>query len=142
MSWLKLSGKSLKDVLAMAEIGALASMQKPFDVDKILDREAHSIACIWRSRIKKTHVLDKRDDYVPESLLGWIVVHLRYASFTRLPNMGDLLDELRRKEYEEALSVLDNLKKYYIDDVEEGEEEESADGSPVVIVDNQCWKFE
>lgn len=143
MSWIKLEPNLLKNVLAEAEIIALANVQKPFNVDKILTSECHNVAEIWRSKIRLIHRVDKREDYVPEALLGWILIHLRYVSFTRLPNMGELLDQLRVNEWNKAIDVLNNLKKYSIDKVEDGEEEEdSSSGTPVVIVPWQNARFE
>lgn len=138
--WIKLTPQNLKDVLAVQEQVALAHIQKPFEVDEILKSECHNVANIWRSKIRLFHSIDSRDDYVPESLLGWILIHLRYVSFTRLPNMDSLLDNLRVREYDKAMNVLDNLKKYSIDDPDDTDEE-CISSVPVIIVENDSWKF-
>ena len=141
MAWTELTPSLLKTHLAATEIAALSNVQVPFDVDRILTDECTNIANAWRGKIRLFHSVDKRDNYVPESLLEYILIHVRYAAYTRLPAMGDLLDELRRREWERSNEVLDNIRKWFIDPVEEGEEEETVSGNPVVIVDNDSWKF-
>ena len=141
MSWVKLEAQLLRTHLAATEIAALANVQVPFDVDRILADECHNISEAWRSKIRLFHAVDKRSNYVPESLLEYILVQVRYSAYTRLPAMGDLLDDLRREEWRRSNEVLDNIRKWYIDEVEEGEEEVNASNTPVVIVENDSWKW-
>lgn len=141
MAWVELNPKLLKTHLAQAEIQALDSVQVPFSVDEILQDECDNIASSWRGKIRLFHSIDKRKNYVPESLLEFILVHLRYACYTRLPSMGDLLDELRRREWDRANTIFDNIRKQFIDDVDPEEEETENNNTPVVIVENQSWKF-
>lgn len=140
--WIELTPQLLKTHLAAAEIAALGSIQIPIDVDRILADECTNISNMWRAKIRLFHAIDKRDNYVPESLLEFILIHLRYACYTRLPAMGELLDELRRAEWQRANDVLDNIRKFSIDPVEPEEEEESTSGNPVVIIENQSWRFD
>ena len=140
--WVLLSPSLLRTHLAKEEIAALATVQVPIDVDHILADECRNIANAWRSKIRLFHAVDKRDNYVPESLLEFILIHLRYACYTRLPAMGELLDDLRRREWERANAIFDDLRKMFIDPVEEGEEEVNTSNTPVVIVDNSAWKFD
>lgn len=140
--WVELTPKLLKTHLAVAEVQALATVQVPFSVDEILADECTNIANLWRGKIRLFHAIDKRDNYVPESLLEYILVTLRYACYTRLPAMGELLDELRRAEWQRANDVMDNIRKFSIDPVEPEEEEYSTSGNPVVIVENQSWRFD
>ena len=93
MAWVELTPQLLKTHLAVAEVQALATVQVPISVDQILADECTNIANAWRAKIRLFHAVDKRDNYVPESLLEYILIHLRYACYTRLPAMGDLLDE-------------------------------------------------
>ncbi len=140
--WVELTPTLLKTHLAQAEIQALDSVQVPLSVDEILADECTNIANAWRGKIRLFHAVDKRSNYVPESLLEYILIHLRYACYTRLPAMGDLLDELRRREWERSNDIFDNLKKMFIDEVEEGEEEINSSNTPVIIVNNDSWKFD
>ena len=140
--WIELTPQLLKTHLAVAEIQALATVQVPISVDQILADECTNIANAWRSKIRLFHAIDKRENYVPESLLEYILVHLRYACYTRLPAMGDLLDDLRRREWERANEIFDNVRKMFIDEVEEGEEEVNTSNTPVIIVNNSSWRFD
>ena len=140
--WIELTPTLLKTHLAKDEVMALATIQVPMDVDRILTDECTNIANAWRGKIRLFHTIDKRANYVPESLLEYILCHLRYACYTRLPAMGELLDDLRRREWDRANECMDNIRKYSIDPVEEGEEETSTSGNPVVIVENSAWKFD
>jgi len=140
--WIELTPQLLKTHLAVAEQNALATVQVSFDVDSILEDECKNIANAWRGKIRLFHSIDKRANYVPESLLEYILIHLRYACYTRLPAMGELLDELRRREWERSNEIFDNLRKMFIDEVENGEEDISTSGNPVVIVKNDAWKFD
>lgn len=140
--WVELTPTLLKTHLAQAEIQALDSVQVPLSVDEILADECTNIANAWRGKIRLFHAVDKRSNYVPESLLEYILIHLRYACYTRLPAMGDLLDELRRREWERANDCMDNIRKFSIDPVDPEEEEESTSGNPVIIVNNDSWKFD
>lgn len=142
MAWLELTPTLLKTHLARAELDALASVQLPNNVDAILQSECTNWANVWRGKIRLFHTIDKRSNYVPESLLEYILCHVRYSCYTRLPAMGELLDDLRRREWERANDVLDNIRKYYVDAVEEGEEEDKTTNNPEVIIDNDSWKFE
>lgn len=142
MAWVPLTPELLKTHLAVAEQNALATVQVSFDVDSILEDECKNIANLWRGKIRLFHAVDKRANYVPESLLEYILVTLRYACYTRLPSMGELLDELRRREWDRANECMDNIRKFAIDPVEEEQEETSTSGNPVVIVENSAWKFD
>lgn len=140
--WIELTPQLLKTHLAVAEQNALATVQVSFDVDSILEDECKNIANAWRGKIRLFHSIDKRANYVPESLLEYILIHLRYACYTRLPAMGELLDELRRREWERSNEIFDNLRKMFIDEVENGEEEINSTNTPVIIVNNSSWKFD
>ena len=117
--WLELNPSLLRTHLADSEILALETAATTADVDNILKEETHNIAEAWRGRLKKGHVIDKRRDYVPSELLQFILIHVRYASFTRLPNMETLLDKLRQKEWDRANELFDHPEKVAIEDPEE-----------------------
>jgi len=117
--WLELNPSLLRTHLADSEILALETAATTADVDNILKEETHNIAEAWRGRLKKGHPIDKRTDYVPSELLHFILIHVRYASFTRLPNMETLLDKLRQKEWDRANEIFDNPGRITIEDPEE-----------------------
>lgn len=141
MAWVELNPTLLKTHLAVAEVQALATVQVPISVDEILADECKNIANLWRGKIRLFHSIDRRDNYVPESLLEYILITLRYACYTRLPQMGELLDELRRAEWNRANDVMDNIRKFAIDEVNPEEEESESTNNPVVIVKNDSWRF-
>lgn len=139
--WLHLTPELLRTHLAEPEIQALATVETTNDVASILAEETHNVAESWRGRIKKYHAIDKRVDYVPSQLLQFILIHVRYASFTRLPQMETLLDELRRKEWERANEIFDDPTKIDIDDPEEEFIDESSVG-PVIFVNPRNYALD
>lgn len=141
MAWTQLTPELLKTHLAKDEIIALANIQVPTNVDAILADECTNIANVWRAKIRLFHAVDRRTNYVPESVLEYVLVTLRYACYTRLPAMGELLDDLRRREWERANDVLDGLRKFSIDPVDEGEEEASTSPNPVIIPNEFAGRF-
>ena len=139
--WIKLTPELLKTHLAEQEIATLATVAKPFDVDLILTDECHNVAEAWRGRIRQYHSIDRRKDYIPSELLQFILAHLRYSSFTRLPNMESLLDDLRVEEWKRANEIFDNPKKINLEDPEESEEESNG-LKPVVYPNPRLWRVE
>lgn len=131
--WIKLTPNLLKTHLAGPEIAALASVAKPIEVDCILADECHNVAEAWRGRLRKYIRIDSRPDYVPSELMVFILAHLRYSSFTRLPNMESLLDDLRVKEWEKAMDILEDPRKW---DIEEPEESEEGNGLMPYVIEN------
>lgn len=127
--WLKLTPELLKTHLADSEQEALN--MTAVESENILAQECHNIAEAWRGRLKKLTIIDKRADYVPSELLQFILIHVRYASFTRLPQMESLLDKLRQEEWRRANQIFDDPTLIAI------EEPEDPDGEsdPMIVVD-------
>lgn len=140
MAWVKLTSKQLKTALTAQEINALNTIATPETVDAVLAEEATHTAALWRARIKRIATIDKRENYVPQSLMLYILAMYRYFAFLRLPMMNDsLLDEQRCKAYEDALKILnDDLGKYIMPDVEEGEAEAGGGIGDPSISDNDA----
>ena len=118
--WIELTPELLRTHLAEPEIQALETAATTADVDNILKEETHNIAESWRGRLRKGIAIDKRTDYVPSELLTFILIHVRYASYTRLPNMETLLDKLRQEEWRRANKIFDDPS---LIDIQEPEEE-------------------
>lgn len=138
--WLLLDPSLLRTHLADSEIIALETAATTADVDNILNEEVHNVAEAWRGRLKKGHAIDKRTDYVPSELLQFILIHVRYASFTRLPNMETLLDKLRQKEWDRANEIFDNPGRIAIEDPED---EYIDDPTPALMfVDPRNYKLD
>lgn len=132
--WIHLDPSLLRTHLADSEIQALETAATTSDVENILNEETHNVAESWRGRLRKGHSIDKRTDYVPSELLTFILMHVRYSSYTRLPNMETLLDDLRRDEWRRANEIFDDPFNIDIADPEEEFIEESSTG-PVIEVD-------
>lgn len=139
--WLKLTPELLRTHLAQPEIAALETAETTDDVANILAEETHNIAESWRGRIKKGHSIDKRTDYVPSELLQFILIHVRCASYTRLPQMETLLDKLRQDEWRRANDIFDDPFKI---DIAEPEEEyvEVSSTSPIVEVSRNNYRLD
>lgn len=139
--WLKLTPELLRTHLAEPEIQALETAETTSDVANILAEETHNVAESWRGRIKKGHSIDRRKDYVPSELLQFILIHVRYASYTRLPQMETLLDKLRQEEWRRANQIFDDPFDIDIEDPEEEFIEESST-SPIVVVDRCNYRLD
>lgn len=139
--WIHLTPSLLRTHLADPEIQALETAATTADVANILNEEVHNVAEAWRGRLRKGIRIDKRTDFVPSELLQFILIHVRYASFTRLPNMETLLDKLRQKEWDRANKIFDD--PFYID-IEEPEEEYAEESStgPIVHVDRTNYRLD
>jgi len=124
--WITLDSNELRTNLAADEIAALAAVNiedldtdRADAVDAILQAACHNVAESWRGRLRTVTDIDARADYVPTELLQYILVHVRYMAYTRLPNMETLLDRLRQREWERANQVFDNLGDFYLEPPEE-----------------------
>lgn len=121
--WIKVTEDELRTHLSAPERQALASAA--VDTSKILNDEIHNWTEAWRGRLRKNHVIDKRKDYVPSELLQFVLIHIRYSSFTRLPQMESLLDYLRQKEWDRANRIFDDPDLISWEDPEQPEEDDT-----------------
>lgn len=93
------------------------------------------VADDWRSRIGMYHVVDIRPDSIPSELLMHILADFRYRAFTRLPSMQSLLDDLRVKEWDRAMRVMDTLQDYVIANPDPANmPPETSGGAPIITV--------
>ena len=108
MAWKRLTIEDLKKILSDDETEKLIeiSTKSPDVVQDVLD----IVADAWRGAFMgKGYDVDVRDNYVPTEYTYWILVHARYAIWTRFPNSPVYaLDEARKAEYEKALELLKN----------------------------------
>lgn len=136
--WIELTPALLRTHLAEPEIIALESAATTADVDNILKEETHNIAEAWRGRLRKGMVIDRRTDYVPSELLTFILIHVRYSSYTRLPNMESLLDKLRQEEWRRANRIFDDPFEISIEEPEDPEPERD----PWVVVNPNNYRLD
>ena len=134
--WLELTPELLKTHLADSEQDALNTTA--VESDNILAEECHNVAEAWRGRLRKVCVVDRRTDYVPSELLQFILIHVRYSSFTRLPQMESLLDKLRQEEWRRANAIFDDPTLIEIEEPEEPED----DTEPYIVVDPRNFFLE
>lgn len=112
--WTQLTAASLLTRLSSTEQSRLNRIAVGSDQADVLGEIAQQIASDWRSGLRKVTTVDTRTDYVPDELILHMLSHFRYAAYTRLPGMGELLDSLRVDEWRRANTVRDNLIKYSI----------------------------
>ena len=107
MSWKQLTINDLKTILSEDEITTLNTMSVEEDKTDIVNDCMNMIADMWRGAIAaKGYTLDTRDHYIPSEYVYWVLVHCRYAVWTRFPMSPSVgLDEARQKEYEKALDL-------------------------------------
>ena len=127
--WKKLTILDLKTLLSDEEVQKLneISTTDPNVVQAVID----TVSDTWRGALKgKGFELDIRDHYTAPEYAYWVLVHARYAVWTRFPmSPSYALDEARKAEYEKALELLENptlgpSKPDYSDDPEAEQEAE------------------
>ena len=112
--WIQLTAESLLTRLSSTEQSRLNRVAVGTDQDDVLGEIAQQVASDWRSGLRKVTTVDTRTDYVPDELIIHMLAHFRYAAYTRLPGMGELLDERRVEEWKRANTVRDNLIKHSV----------------------------
>lgn len=112
--WIQLTASSLLTRVSSAEQARLNRAAVATAQTDVLGEIARQVAADWRSGLRKVTTVDSRADYVPDELISHILAHFRYSAYTRLPGMGELLDDLRVKEWDRANTVRDNLIKHSV----------------------------
>lgn len=114
MSWQKLDIDDLRECLSEDEVQKLDTLSLEPGTTEIINKIMETISQTWRGALKgKGYETDPRDYYVPSTYKWWVLVHCRYAVWSRFPNSSVFaIDDVRRKEYEEALKL---LKEPYLD---------------------------
>lgn len=111
MAWLILDKEALLSRLSAPEHEALGHAAAGWAQGDPLAEIAHEVAEDWRGGLRRVTTLDRRPDAVPSEILIHLLADFRYRAFTRLPNMGRLLDERRVAEWERAMAARDALAK-------------------------------
>lgn len=108
MAWKQLTVDDLKKILSDDETQKIEeiSTESPDVVQEVLDLVASSWRGAWKA---KGYNVDVRENYVAPEYAYWVLVHARYAIWTRFPMSPSIaLDEARKAEYENALEMLQN----------------------------------
>lgn len=110
----KLTIDDLKLILAQDEIDKLSELSLDSQMTDNINKTIDMISNMWRSALSaKGYMLDIRPGYIPDGYQYWVLVHARWAVWTRFPQSATIaLDDSRKAEYEQALKL---LEKPYID---------------------------
>lgn len=110
MAWKKLDTDDLKLILAQDELDRLSTLSIDSTLTDVMQKTLDMVAAVWRGALSaKGYTLDTRDLYIPAAYQYWVLVHARWALWTRFPNASNVaLDAAREKEREQALELLEN----------------------------------
>ncbi len=137
--WIDLTPDLLLSRVTAPERDALASAAADPSQSAVLEDVAAMVASDWRAGLRRICAPDKRPLRVPDELLIHILADYRFRAYTRLPDMTDLLDALRVKEFERAEDVRDSLIKWTVAPPEAGYAEGgdgAASGKPAPVISN------
>ena len=114
MSYQKLTIDDLRECLSEDEIDKLDTLSLQPGTTEIINKIMETISQTWRGALKaKGYEIDPRDYFIPETYKWWVLVHCRYACWSRFPQSSIFaIDDVRKKEYEKALEL---LKDPYLD---------------------------
>lgn len=114
MAWKKLTIDDLRLVLSEDEVEKLNELSLDETVTAVINSTIELVSASWRGALKaKGMEIDPRDYYTPSTYWYWVLVHSRYACWSRFPNSSVFaIDDVRKKEYEKALEL---LKEPYLD---------------------------
>jgi len=112
--WYELTAQTLLSRVAGPEAARLDSAALASGQSDVLDEIAGQVAGEWRGGLRRVTLCDSRAGYVPDELTVHILADFRYRAYTRLPGMGELLDEQRIAEWRRANQVRDALHKVSI----------------------------
>lgn len=132
--WIELNDELLLRRVSAPEREALAFAATDPSQLHVLEETAAMVAADWRSGLRRITVLHQHQQYVPDELLSHILADFRYRAFTRLPGMESLLDDLRVKEWERAMSVRDALHKWVVTPPEPEYAESPERGRPLPLI--------
>lgn len=106
----KLTIEDLKLLLAQDELDRLSELSLDPAVAGNIGRTIDMIAETWRQALAaKGYTLDVREGYIPAGYAYWVLVHARWAVWTRFPQARTIaLDDARKAEYDKALELLEN----------------------------------
>jgi len=108
MAWKQITVDDLRKYLAEPEITKLDTLVNDNEQTTILLDTIRMVSQAWRGALSTNHVIDTRQYYIPDEYEIYILAHIRYEVWTRIPNSGAIgLDERRMKAYDRAMEMFD-----------------------------------
>lgn len=95
-------------VLSEDEVDKLNTLSLDDNIVQVINDTIELVSETWRGAMRgKGLEIDPRDGYIPSAYRYWVLVHARYACWSRFPNSSVIaIDDVRKKEYEQALEIL------------------------------------
>ena len=108
--WAQLNIDDLRKILSEDEIEKLNTLSIGEGITDLINSQIDLISDTWRGALQgKSYTMDIRDHYTPSEYHYWILVHARWAIWTRFPNSINVgLDEARKNEYDKCLELLNS----------------------------------
>ena len=108
--WKALDIDDLRLILSEDETAQLNQYSLDQSLTAVINDTINMVSDAWRGALSaKGYALDSREHYTPGSYAYYILVHARWAVWTRFPNSKQIaLDDARKQEYEKALDLLKN----------------------------------
>jgi hypothetical protein len=107
--WKLITVNDLRKYMAEPEIVKLSTLVKDNEQQTILLDTIQLVSEAWRGALSTKHVVDSSAYYIPTEYEIFILAHIRYEVWTRIPNSGSIgLDERRLKAYDKAMELFDN----------------------------------
>lgn len=106
--WKALDISDLRLILSEDETRQLNTYSVDESMTAVINDTMNMVSDAWRGALSaKGYALDAREHYTPGSYAYYILVHCRWAVWTRFPNSKTIaLDDARKQEYEKALELL------------------------------------
>lgn len=106
--WKALDINDLRLILSEDETAQLNQYSLDQSMTAVINDTMNMVSDAWRGALSaKGYALDSREHYTPGSYAYYILVHCRWAVWTRFPNSKQIaLDDARKQEYEKALELL------------------------------------
>ena len=108
--WKALDIDDLRLILSEDETTQLNQYSLDQSLTAVINDTINMVSDAWRGALSaKGYALDSREHYTPSTYKYYILVHARWAVWTRFPNSKQIaLDDARKQEYEKALDLLKN----------------------------------
>ena len=108
--WKRLTFEDLQEVLAYDEIEKLNNLSLSANVEDICQKQIDTVADTFRGAFSsKGYIIDVREHYIAPEYKLFVLYIARQYIWSRFPNSNNIaIDEIRKKEYENAWELLKN----------------------------------